>query len=359
MRTLSLIILSAALAFGSSYGRKTVEISPLAPEIEYMGRIVKDSANVRFNYPGVTSLVNFEGERLAMKANPGAGKFMVEIDGGAPQKVVFAESDSVIVIADSLAPSRPHRARITYAIEGYEKHPQWRGFAIEGKKPRILPATRPSGPKIMFIGNSITCGYGTETTDPYEHFSYDNENHTLTYAYLAARDLDADFHVVARSGIGIYRNYAGPRTGSDWGTMPLEFDNALIYDPSTRWDHSSFSPDIICINLGTNDTSLGDYDIALYEQAMSTFHARLRALYPDAAIVLLSGCMLSPEVLADIRPAFARIAAGDANTYCLNFLPHMDYLGYGADMHPSAAQHQIMGAQLSNFLRTLPVASRR
>lgn len=37
----------------------------------------------------------------------------------------------------------------------------------------------------------------------------------------------------------------------------------------------------------------------------------------------------------------------------------MDYLGYGADMHPSAAQHQIMGAQLSNFLRTLPAASRR
>lgn len=86
MRTLSLIILSAALAFGSSYGRKTVEISPLAPEIEYMGRIVKDSANVRFNYPGVTSLVNFEGERLAMKANPGAGKFMVEIDGARRKK---------------------------------------------------------------------------------------------------------------------------------------------------------------------------------------------------------------------------------------------------------------------------------
>ena len=69
----------------------------------------------------------------------------------------------------------------------------------------------------MFIGNSITCGYGTETTDPYEHFSYDNENHTLTYAYLAARDLDADFHVVARSGIGhlpqLCRSAHGQRLG--------------------------------------------------------------------------------------------------------------------------------------------------
>ncbi len=346
--------LAATLFAITSCGRKTLEISPLAAEIEYMGRIHKDSAHVCFNYPGVTSLVRFEGERLAMKTNPGAGKFMVEVDGNIPVKVVFAESDSILTIADNLAPGRPHDVRITYAIEGYEMNPQWRGFTVEGPNVRILPARRPSGPKILFIGNSITCGYGTETTDPYEHFSYDTENHTLTYAYLAARELDADFQVVARSGIGIYRNYAGPRSGSDWGTIPLEFDHALIYDSSHIWNHESFSPDIICINLGTNDTSLGDYDIALYEEAMRKFHGRLRALYPDASIVLLSGCMLSPEVLADIRPVFARMAASDSKTYCLNFLPHMDYLGYGADMHPSAAQHQIMGAQLSNFLRNLP-----
>ena len=45
-------------------------------------------------------------------------------------------------------------------------------------------------------------------------FSYDNENHTLSYTYLTARALNADFNVVAKSGIGMYRSYGGPIEGT-------------------------------------------------------------------------------------------------------------------------------------------------
>ncbi|MDN5553540.1 hypothetical protein [Prevotella sp.] len=62
-----------------------------------------------------------------------------------------------------------------------------------------------------FIGNSITCGYGIMARSKFMNFSNSTENHYYTYAGIAARRLNAESMVVARSGIGAYRNYNGPR----------------------------------------------------------------------------------------------------------------------------------------------------
>ena len=37
-------------------------------------------------------------------------------------------------------------------------------------------------------------------------------------------------NIVARSGIGIYRNFGGDRKGTDH-TMPSEYDNTMLYRP--------------------------------------------------------------------------------------------------------------------------------
>lgn len=340
------IILTASCSRG-------IEVDPYDPDILYMGRILRsDSMPPTFCYPGTTAMLNFEGSSIAMAASPGSGYFMVELDSLPPFKINFTTSDSLIILADSLA-AGPHSLRVTYAIEGYDKHPQFRGFHIGGADAQLLPAPERPELKIEFIGNSITCGYGTEAENGDIRFSYDNQNHTLSYAYLTARALDTDFNIVARSGIGMYRSYNGPREGTPDERMPGEYDRTIIYNPSHYWNHRSFNPDIICINLGTNDTSLGNYDIALFEEAYKKFLAHLRLLHPDAKIVLLTGPMLHGKALDDVRKTLDRLAEADQNFYRFDMSEQTGELGYGADHHPSRAQAAKNAGELTAYLRLL------
>lgn len=331
----------------------SLRIPAINDNIVYLGRTLRSDSCVRFNFPGVTAILSFEGSSLSMITNPGAGKFHVEIDSLPPKNVWVAESDSILTVASGLDPELLHTARITYAIEGFEKNPKWHGFIIDGAKARLRKAERPQGPKIEFIGNSITCGYGTEASSEKERFSYETENHCLTYAWRTARALDADFNVVARSGIGVYRNYGDPREGGRTKTMSSEYGHTLLYDESHAWDHSAFEPDIICLNLGTNDTSGHNYDTTLLAAAFKRFHSLLRRLHPYSKIVLLTGTMMEGEPLTDVRTILDDIASQDELTYRFDMSPIDGSLGYGADYHPSSARHRVMAEELTAYLRTI------
>jgi hypothetical protein len=60
--------------------------------------------------------------------------------------------------------------------------------------------------RIEIVGDSITCGYGNEGTDPC-NFSAETENHYLTYGALAARMFGAELSTVAWSGKGVVNNF--------------------------------------------------------------------------------------------------------------------------------------------------------
>lgn len=330
--------------------QQDVEFRADSSHITYMGRTyVTDNGGVAFNYPGVTALLSFEGSRLDMLASRDCGDFMVEVDGGVPRRLHYGENDSLLTVADSLGEG-PHSVRITYAIEGYEKNPVIRGFVMPGGS-RLLDAPKKGKLKMEFIGNSITCGYGAAAPDGARGFSYDTDNHCLTYAYLTGRALDADVNVVARSGIGMYRNYNGPLEGDSVGTMPMEYDRTLLYDAEHMWDFSRFQPDVVCINLGTNDTSTDNYDISLFERAYDGFLTHLREVYPSAKIVLLTGSMLQGQPLEDVRGALDRLASRHEGTYRFDMSPQTGELGMGADGHPSARQHARMAEELTKFIQ--------
>ena len=343
-----------ACMFSAACSREgNISVAADNSDILYMGRIHwSDSATAVFNYPGVTAILNFNGTGLAMTAKPGSGQFMVEIDNDDAFKINFADSVTTIVLADSLAEGH-HSARIAYAIEGHEKQPEIKSFEIFGPDAKLLPAPKRPDLKIEFIGNSITCGYGTEADSGQVHFSYDNENHTLSYAYLTARALDADFNFVAKSGIGMYRSYGGPIEGTPGNRMPDLYDRTLFYTPDYNWDHSAFDPDIITINLGTNDTSLELFDSELFEAKYNEFLAHLREIHPTSKIVVLNGPMLNGRWLETMRESLDHVAEGRENVYRFDFTPCTGELGYGADFHPSRAQAVLMAQELIPYLQTI------
>jgi lysophospholipase L1-like esterase len=328
------------------------------PNIQYVGRICFDNPKQpRFTFPGVQINARFTGTSLKMLCKPQSGYFMVRIDEAEPFKVAFrGERDSVATLAVALTKGE-HLVRVMYIIEGYELKPDFRGFVLD-KDGELLDAPALPERRIEFIGNSITCGYGNESIEMTDPFEYETENHYYTYAQLTTRNLEAMAHVVARSGIGVYRSYDGPKKGTPENVMTTEYEYTNLYDRSERWDFSRYQPQVVCINLGTNDLSTNNYDVKLLKQAYKQFLKQVRSHNSQAKIVYLCGSMLNGKELDIAKKTLNEVVEeahkdGDKEVYRFDFTPQNGDLYYGASWHPSLWQHQKMAAELTAYLRTL------
>ena len=333
-------------------------VKPTDKNIQYVGRICFDNPErPRFTHPGIQINACFTGTSLKLWAKPLSGYFMAQIDHAEPFKVaLMGERDSVVTVATAL-PQGEHEVRLMYIIEGFALKPDFRGFILD-KGATLLPPPSLPDRTIEFIGNSITCGYGNESIDKFDHFENETENHYLSYAQMTCRALEARAHVVARSGIGVYRSYGGPKTGTPDNVMITEYEYTNLYDRSERWDFSRYQPQVVCINLGTNDLSTNNYDTALLRAAFQQFLKQVRSHNPKAKIVFLCGSMLNGKELETARQILNDIVAdansqGDKEVYRFDFTPATGQLMYGADWHPSVYQHQKMAAELTAYLRTL------
>ena len=328
---------------------------PSDKNIQYIGRTEDSSPDSPvFTYPGVQIRTGFTGTSLEMMCKLHSGYFMAEIDGGEPFKISFI-GNTVVNLARDLKDGT-HQAIVTYIGEGYENLPEFHGFFVDKGK-TLAPAAPLPTRKIEFIGNSITCGYGIEAKSEAEHYEEKTANFYYTYAARTARNLNAQALVVARSGIGVYRSYNGPRTG-DKVNMNTEYPNTLLYNDKYKWDFSRYTPDLVCINLGTNDTSTTGADSLLLLKGFKNLYHQVRSHYPMAKIVLLCGCMMSGNQLLSAQQALDTTLdyahqQGDSEVYRFDFTPHDGSLGYGADWHPSMRQHEKMANELTPFLKKL------
>ena len=333
-------------------------INPSDPNIQYIGRICfQNPERPRFTYPGTQINIRFTGTSLRLWAKPKSGYFMAQIDQAEPYKVALTgERDSVVTLATAL-PQGEHSLHLMYIIEGYDLKPDFRGFILD-RDAHLLPPPPLSERTIEFIGNSITCGYGNESIVASDPFEYETENHYLTYAQLTCRALGARAHVVARSGIGVYRSYGGPKTGTPDNVMTTEYEYTNLYDRSEQWDFSRYQPQLVCINLGTNDLSTNNYDVALLKAAYQKFLKQVRSHNPQARIVFLCGSMLNGQELEIARQTLNDVVdearrQGDQAVYRFDFTPQTGDIRYGASWHPSVWQHQKMAAELTAYLRSL------
>ncbi len=361
MKKKTLIAALAALAAVAAAHAQGLAVSPSNPCIQYTGRVnFSNPESPLMVYPGTQVAISFTGTSLKMKAKPGSGYFNVEIDNLPVTKVQVAPGDSVVTLATGLSTRQTHTARIYLAYEGYVYRPELRGFILDDSATVVAPPARPKR-KIEFIGNSMTCAFGSEAADRHCHFDYATENHYLSYSSLLCRMLDAEEMCVARSGIGAYRNYNGPAAGSK-DNMNYWYDYTCYGDTTQRWDFSLFRPDIICVNLGTNDLSTTGYRVDLYKQAYRKLIVHLHQVQPQAKIVMLAGGMLTGKALAQeiatLDALQQEFKAQGLPTYRFTFSPYDGRYDYGAAMHPSRRQHELMAGELLPFLARLLAGGR-
>ena len=152
-----------------------------------------------------------------------------------------------------------------------------------GEAPALLPPPAYKPRRIVFFGDSITCGYGNmaEQTSPYLTSEQDP---TEAYAYRCAELMDADAELVSISGQGIVRDCGGNTgipipTFYGWQSRHLRTPHAFPDDA-----------EIVVINAGTNDNGGGVIDEEFHDGAKA-FIADLRTHYPRAKIVWYYGLM--------------------------------------------------------------------
>ena len=344
---LSLVsVLTCALCSAETNGR--VLIAPADSNLVLVGRFKVSPDSAQYVYPGSTIRLRFRGDAsVYAKLKPGAGVYNVYVDSLAPRKIdTYASADSLYLIAAGLT-NAEHTISLMLISEGCFHNPAFYGFSLEEGAEVLKSEYKPL--KIEFIGNSITCGYGVETQSQTDTFSFQTENFAKSFAGLTAAALDADAMVVARSGIGVYRNFGDKKEGSV-SPLPSFYGKVHIFGQE-EWNFASFTPSIVFVNLGTNDLSVGSYDLSLFRSAYCRFVDQLLRAYPQAHIVLLTGPMLhgrrlrhQKRVLNSIHKHF--LSSGCTRVHRFDFAPQNGTLGYSADWHPSAAQHKVMARML-------------
>lgn len=226
----------------------------------------------------------------------------------------------------------------------------------------IVPAGK-SDKLIEFVGDSITCGYGVDDLDAGHHFSTTTEDATKTYAYKTAEKLGAEYSLVSFSGYGIISGYSGdgkkhadqlvPDFYNTMGNSPGTYLGSFV-PQDTPWEFSK-QPDVVVINLGTNDNSYVKNDSAKKEEfttAYVAFLKQIREKNPDAVIFATLGIM-GAELYSCIEDAVERYVeeTGDAKVHTMKFDTQSMADGIAADWHPSEKTHEKAAEKLSGKIK--------
>lgn len=221
-----------------------------------------------------------------------------------------------------------------------------------GEGEKIEPA-KAKDLKIEFIGDSITCGYGVDDPDKEHHFKTSTEDVTKAYAYKTAQALDADYSMVSISGYGIISGYTDSGKKPEQ-TIPQYYDKlGFSYNKfadslevaGLEWNFDNYKPDIVVINLGTNDMSYAKNELtqAEFEEGYIEFLKQVRSHNPDSYIFCTYGVMGNTLIrnIKNVCDKYSEETGDNKVTFFTLSMQDENKNGIVADWHPSEATHEI------------------
>lgn len=301
------------------------------------------------------------------------GDNMIGEEGHRARFAIYV--DDVLVVDDVVREAKKRvtafegveeKKRIVRIIKLSESRDSTFGIAeIETDATKILP-TMEKPWKIEYIGDSITCGYGVEGTLE-NVYSTENENTSKAYAYLSAKELDADYSLVSFSGYGIVSGYTDNGVRDVASLVPPIYDKmgesygkyaGELEVKETAWDFSRFVPDIVVINLGTNDSSYCGTDSERcnqFKELYIEFLQTVRTKNPKAIIVATLGIMgdvMYPSIEAAVKEYQQK--TGDGRVYVRHFNDQdFERNGYGVDYHPNEISQATAAKEMVSILKEM------
>ena len=193
---------------------------------------------------------------------------------------------------------------------------------------------------ILWIGDSLSAGYGLESDTTPLVFNTHFEDCTHAYPYMVSHALNTTPIIIAYSGNGILSRWI-PETedaANDDDILPSIFPYDIDEDPS--W---------VIINLGTNDASY-TRGIPEREQRFQNlyidFIQTLKAKFPNAKFLLCYGLM-EETLLSSVKNV-----AKETSSLFLRFNTATEKDGFCFASHPNKASQLNAANTLIHFIRT-------
>jgi hypothetical protein len=268
------------------------------------------------------------------------------IDDQTPVRLKTTGTTNNILVSDNLGDGE-HTITFCKNTEANIGYIEFLGLRVESLV--ALPA-KPYR-KIEFIGNSITCGCGSDISalSCSEGEWFDTDNAYKSYGAELARRLNTQYHLTSAGGIGLIRSCCGMTI-----TMPDVFETIEFNGLDagrTSWDFTKYVPDVVTISLGQNDGPQAS-DSSAFCSAYVSFIATIRGHYPDAQIVLLTSPMSKMTMLEKYITSVVDFYNGEGDSKVSKYFFTKNWNG-GCNSHPSVAQHLEIADELETYLSTL------
>lgn len=294
--------------------------------------------------------VKFSGTFCAVKINDEMlwGKVLnyleIKVDDQPAYRIRLTGKENELVLAKNL-PKGNHTVLICKNSEAENGYIEFVGFSCDKL---LKPDAKPSR-KLEFIGDSITCGAGSDESEvkcetPGASW-HDQHNAYFAYGPTTARSLNAQWHLSSVSGIGLMHSCCEKKI-----VMPQVFDKVSLAKDTIAWNFSRYQPDVVTVCLGQND---GIQDSVKFTAAYISFAKKLRAYYPKAKLVLLSSPMAGEKLKAALVKYINAVTAalgkdGETNIGSY-FFAKQSRSGCGS--HPSLTEHKQIAEELTAYLK--------
>ena len=277
---------------------------PVAPNDSrflYMGRVALSERSALMGYPGVTIRFAFRGPApvIRMTGDSPQCYFNLSCNGWDPVLIHLKKGENEIALPTGAAPEDGWTVDLVRRTESWMGTASFDGVLLPEGCELVAPKPFPER-KLMFIGDSLTCGEYNERFAPENDSTPRSTNAERSYGMLLARWLGAQVHLISYGGRGITREWDGK---TDVNIVPVFFPRTLPDSAEPLWDHSLYQPDVIVINDGT-DADSGPLDDAAFTDAYAAFVGQVRAAYPKAFILLTESGFQSDG--SDGRPRMGR-----------------------------------------------------
>lgn len=330
------------------YTNKTEFTHENTDKFRILGRSISDETGLYFTWSNNGIEFAFKGgDRVNIHFgdyNCDAPVYVkVYVDGKTEKHCLYGKDPKIVI--DGLDNAK-HKILLLRISEGGTPL-IFKKAEIYGKNPVLLAPPKEKKLRIEFIGDSITCGFGDiapRSQDTYYTYQQDS---TETYAYYTAKKLGAEIRTVCISGQGVYRNCS-----KEEGTPFIK-----IFDMSLRgkygYDHSTWIPDVVVLNCGTNDVPGGTEPDVMYEEGGKLID-KVRSAYPTSSIIWIYG-MMNDKFNDTLKKLVSdKKKSGDKKIYYLYFKSIYGFKNeVGAIGHPNANASERVSKKLAKYIEKI------
>ena len=340
-------------------------ISPTDPMLRYTGRIgMEDPENPFFVYVCSSVQLRVAGKTLRVFLTNQHSYFenlLGVIVNGEQSAVRLENGAQVIDLSDKL--TADVNDVLLFKRQDCCHAFTLQGFAVDADAV-LMPLPERPARRIEVYGDSVSAGEVSEVEfacaqpDPEGHNGL-YSNGWLSYAWQAARLLNAELHDVATGGIALLDG-TGYFFGPDCIGMESCWDKVNYYPPfgpATAWDFARYTPHVVVVAIGQNDHNPVNVMAEDYASSASQhwraeycrFLGRLRETYPHAHIVCTT-------TILGHDPAWDRAIDECVAAMADGRIHHFLYTknGCGTPGHIRGSEAAVMAQELAGFIEGLP-----